>query len=59
MAVKLADGSVVTLTASLGVVGSTTATSFDGLLRQADAALYAAKQAGRNRVWSDRQSVAA
>ena len=59
MAVKLADGSVVTLTASLGVVGSTAATSFDGLLRQADAALYAAKQAGRNRVWSGRQPVAA
>ena len=52
MAVTLADGSAVTLTASLGVSGCTGATSLDGLLRQADAALYAAKQAGRDRVWS-------
>ena len=50
VAVALADGGEVRLTASIGLAGGTASTSFDGLLREADAALYAAKQAGRDRV---------
>ena len=33
-----------------GLAGGTASTSFDSLLREADAALYAAQQAGRDRV---------
>jgi len=50
MVVTLADGSTVAMTASLGVAGARQAVDLDDLLRHADAALYAAKQAGRNRV---------
>ena len=50
MLVTLADGRTVAMTASLGVAGAKRAVSVEDLLRHADAALYAAKQAGRNRV---------
>lgn len=50
MVVTLADGSTVSMTASLGVAGAHRVSKLDDLLRHADAALYAAKQAGRNRV---------
>ncbi|MEO7916880.1 MAG: diguanylate cyclase [Dokdonella sp.] len=52
IAVALADGGTVRLTASLGVASSTASDSLEHLLRQADDALYNAKQAGRNRVES-------
>ncbi len=52
IAVALADGGTIRLTASLGVATSTASTSLEYLLRQADDALYHAKQAGRNRVES-------
>jgi diguanylate cyclase (GGDEF)-like protein len=48
--VPLADGDTVSLTASLGVSAAALGASLDDLLRQADTALYAAKQAGRNQV---------
>ena len=50
MAVAVADGSIVHITASLGVAESAPGIDLEGILREADAALYFAKQAGRNRV---------
>ena len=49
--VVLHDGTALNFTASLGVCGAVAAgTSLDVLLRQADAAMYDAKAAGRDRV---------
>lgn len=50
MDVALADGNTLKLTASLGVSWAQHAIGIEDLLRQADDALYQAKQAGRNRV---------
>ena len=44
------DGSLVTVTASIGVTVAEQNSTIDDLLAQADAALYAAKQHGRNSV---------
>ena len=49
MDIDLSDASRINMTASLGVASGSTA-SLDQLLHRADAALYAAKEAGRNRV---------
>lgn len=48
MAVTLSDGSIAALTASMGVAASHVTGSLDDLLREANAALYVAKQPGRN-----------
>ena len=50
MEIALADGNTLNLTASLGVARTSGGIRLDDLLRQADDALYRAKQAGRNRV---------
>lgn len=50
--VKIYDGLVVSMTVSAGVGGvhaATDDTSLEALIKEADAALYAAKRAGRNR----------
>ncbi|WP_175498189.1 diguanylate cyclase [Dokdonella immobilis] len=54
LTVILSDGREIRLTVSLGIAISTTATGLEDLLRQADDALYKAKQAGRNRaeIWA-------
>lgn len=44
------DGKPIRVTASLGLAGLRPGEDFDGLYARADYALYAAKQAGRNRV---------
>ena len=49
MAIDLSDASRISMTASIGVA-SGRASSLEQLLQRADAALYSAKQAGRNRV---------
>ncbi|HMM67812.1 MAG TPA: diguanylate cyclase [Dokdonella sp.] len=53
LVVALSDGREISLTVSLGVALSTESIGLEDLLRQADDALYKAKQAGRNRaeVW--------
>jgi len=51
-AVTLRDGSSTHFTASFGVAMRNDAASLDDVLRAADAALYAAKHAGRDRVVS-------
>lgn len=45
-----ADGPPIAMTVSIGVAEAGPDESLDGLLRRADAALYAAKEAGRDRV---------
>ncbi len=50
MVVTLGEGKTATLTASMGVAASSATGSLDDVLRDADAALYVAKQAGRDRV---------
>jgi two-component system, sensor histidine kinase LadS len=59
MVVQLASGAAIVATASFGVASATPSASLEDMLRQADAALYAAKQAGRNRVESTREAVLA
>ena len=49
LSVTLSDDREIRLTVSLGVAISTPAAGLEDLLRQADDALYKAKQAGRNR----------
>ncbi|WP_192457141.1 ligand-binding sensor domain-containing diguanylate cyclase [Musicola keenii] len=55
----IADG--LSVTASFGLCDSFTAKDSQELIRQADHALYLAKQSGRNKVvcWSDRNPIAA
>jgi two-component system, sensor histidine kinase LadS len=48
--VDIGNGESVRLTASIGVGCASSCDSLDALIRQADAALYAAKDGGRNRV---------
>jgi diguanylate cyclase (GGDEF)-like protein len=48
--IKLADGRIVQITASFGVVMAAKNTSIEALLAQADQALYRAKEGGRNRI---------
>jgi two-component system, sensor histidine kinase LadS len=48
--VEISDGIAVQLTASIGIGSGASSDSLEALVRQADAALYAAKEAGRNRV---------
>jgi two-component system cell cycle response regulator len=49
---KLPDGAVIAVTASLGVASLEAGESLDALIGRADAALYDAKEGGRNRVVS-------
>ncbi|HKY75571.1 MAG TPA: diguanylate cyclase, partial [Acidimicrobiia bacterium] len=48
--VGLADGREIAVTVSLGGAAGTDDGGPEGLVRRADAALYAAKNSGRNRV---------
>lgn len=50
MDIKLADGQSIHVTASFGLVAASVDSTIDGLLLQADKALYKAKAAGRNRI---------
>ncbi|MEP6877110.1 MAG: diguanylate cyclase, partial [Burkholderiales bacterium] len=52
MVVALGDGRSTTFTASFGVAVRSDVTSLDDVMRASDAALYAAKRAGRDRVVS-------
>ena len=52
MSVKLRDGRSVAVTASFGIVVSERTSTIDGMLEQADKALYRAKHEGRNRIVS-------
>ncbi len=49
--IEIGDGKTVQLTASIGISCAASSESLDALVRQADAALYAAKDSGRNRIW--------
>jgi diguanylate cyclase (GGDEF)-like protein len=51
--VDTGDGTLLSLTASIGVAILAGQASFDDLLSRADAAMYAAKRSGRNRVGVD------
>ena len=51
------DETLQSVTVSLGVASAQPAETPDGLLARADTALYASKQAGRNRVTAVRASV--
>lgn len=48
--VKMEGGESITLTLSAGVASLEPGETLDGLLARADAAMYAAKQGGRNQV---------
>lgn len=48
--VALADGQVLSLSASIGVAGHDGHPDYERLMARADAAMYAAKRGGRNRV---------
>jgi len=52
MAIPLADGSHIRLTASVGIAmpAESATEPLDGMLARADTALYTAKHGGRNRV---------
>jgi diguanylate cyclase len=48
--VALANGQVLSLTASIGVAGHDGHPDYERLMARADAAMYEAKRSGRNRV---------
>ena len=50
MPIRLADGQLVFVTASFGLVAATKDANIDALLAKADRALYRAKESGRNKV---------
>jgi diguanylate cyclase len=50
----LADGTEVTITASIGLASSDSPWELDALVARADRAMYVAKSRGRNRVELDR-----
>ena len=52
LTIKLSSGDTVTVTASFGIVTATKDSKIEGLLEQADKALYRAKNEGRNRIVS-------
>ena len=52
----LVEGTILRITISLGLAEMRSDESFDSLYARADAALYAAKEAGRNRVMIDADS---
>ena len=56
MPVDIGDGKAVPLTASIGIAFAASSDSLDALVRQADAALDAAKDGGRNRVWQQQEA---
>lgn len=59
MVVEMASGGVIATTASFGVAEAKQSCGLEDMLRDADTALYAAKQAGRNRVESTREEATA
>ncbi len=50
LSMRAADGSPIALSISIGVAGLSAGAPLDAVLAQADAAMYAAKRNGRNRV---------
>lgn len=51
--VELPDGSLLSFSCSFGLAVSQPNSSIDALIARADAALYRAKELGRNQVWMD------
>lgn len=51
------DGSIISVTSSFGLIMSDSSSSFDELLARSDAALYEAKNRGRNCVWHDQKTL--